>query len=291
MRQRPAIFEAAFWMTGAIVSFCSMAVAGRAVSLELDTFELMTFRSIIGLILVLIIGKFAGTLVQINNKSLGIHILRNVSHFAGQNMWFFAVTVIPLAQVFALEFTSPLWVTLFAPLLLGEKLTKMRVFAAIMGFVGIVIVARPDSVVINMGVIFAALSAVCFAGSALFTTLLTRNHTVTCILFWLTFMQLFFGLICAGYDGDFSMPSVVTLPWLFLIGCSGLLAHFCLTKALSIAPAIVVLPIDFIRLPFIAVIGALVYHETIAFSVYLGAVIIFAANYANIWYESRKMNV
>lgn len=280
--------KAVTYMSGAIVSFSAMAVAGRAISFELDTFEIMLFRSLVGFMTVLTIGYFAGSLKQITRRHMGLHLMRNVSHFTGQNLWFFAITAAPLAQVFALEFTSPLWVLMFSPLLLGERLTRMRVVAALMGFVGILIVTRPTGDSLNIGVITAALSAIGFAGSAIFTKKLTRSETITCILFYLTAMQAVFGLICAGYDGDIAIPSIASLPWLVLIAFAGLLAHFCLTTALSLAPATVVMPVDFIRLPVIATVGMLFYAEAIDVWVFVGAAIIFAGNYMNIWSETRK---
>jgi drug/metabolite transporter (DMT)-like permease len=280
--------KAVTYMSGAIVSFSAMAVAGRAISFELDTFEIMLFRSLVGFMTVLTIGYFAGSLKQITRRHMGLHLMRNVSHFTGQNLWFFAITAAPLAQVFALEFTSPLWVLMFSPLLLGERLTRMRVVAALMGFIGILIVTRPTGDSLNIGVITAALSAIGFAGSAIFTKKLTRSETITCILFYLTAMQAVFGLICAGYDGDIAIPSIASLPWLVLIAFAGLLAHFCLTTALSLAPATVVMPVDFIRLPVIATVGMLFYAEAIDVWVFVGAAIIFAGNYMNIWSETRK---
>jgi drug/metabolite transporter (DMT)-like permease len=280
--------KAVTYMSGAIVSFSAMAVAGRAISFELDTFEIMLFRSLVGFMTVLTIGYFAGSLKQITRRHMGLHLMRNVSHFTGQNLWFFAITAAPLAQVFALEFTSPLWVLMFSPLLLGEGLTRMRVVAALMGFIGILIVTRPTGDSLDIGVITAALSAIGFAGSAIFTKKLTRSETITCILFYLTAMQAVFGLICAGYDGDIAIPSIASLPWLVLIAFAGLLAHFCLTTALSLAPATVVMPVDFIRLPVIATVGMLFYAEAIDVWVFVGAAIIFAGNYMNIWSETRK---
>ena len=85
----------------------------------------------------------------------------------------------------------------------------------------------------------------------------------------------------------FLSPAAQTLPGLVLIGFAGLLAHFCLTSALAIAPATIVVPIDFIRLPAIAVVGALVYGEALDPWVFVGAVVIFGANYWNIWMETR----
>jgi len=274
--------RAALWMIGAILSFSSMAVAGRAVSFELDTFELLLYRSLIGVVIVVVVAKVAGTLPQINRRQLSTHLIRNISHFIGQNLWYFALTAIPLAQVFALEFTSPLWVIALSPLLLGERLTKLRVLAGILGFIGVLIVARPHADTLDWGLIAAALAAIGFAGTTIFTKRLTRSTTTTNILFWLVAMQSLFGLICAGYDGNIQAPSAATGPWLILIGIGGLLAHFCITRALTIAPASTVMPFDFARLPLIAIVGALFYNEPLDALVFLGAAVIFAANYLNI---------
>jgi len=281
------VFTAALWMIGAIASFSTMAVAGREVAVELDTFEIMMYRSLFGVVIVAGIGALAGTLHQINTQNMGLHAMRNLAHFTGQNLWFYAVTVIPLAQVFALEFTSPLWVIVLSPLILGERLTPMRAFAAIMGFIGILIVARPDIAGINSGVITAASSAIFFALTMMFTKRLTRSQSITCILFYLTTMQLVFGVVMAGYDGDIAVPTATALPFVLLIGAAGLLAHFCITNALALAPATVVVPIDFIRLPAIAIIGMLLYGEALDIWVFAGAAIIFTGNYLNIWSETR----
>ena len=280
--------KAALWMLGAIASFSAMAVAGRAVSHALDTFEIMTYRSLVGIVVLWVLLTLNGQWRQVTRRSLGTHVIRNAAHFTGQNLWFYAVTAIPLAQVFALEFTSPIWVVLLSPLILGEPLTRLRLMSVLAGFMGILIVARPSPDTISPGLIAAASSAVFFALSVMYTRLLTRTETVLCIMFWLTLMQAVFGIIFSAWDGDMVAPSAQTLPWLVLIGFAGLLAHYCLTSALAIAPATVVVPIDFVRLPTIAIVGMLLYGEALDAWVFVGAAVIFAANYANIWYANRR---
>ena len=280
--------KAALWMLGAIASFSAMAVAGRAVSHALDTFEIMTYRSLVGIVVLWVLLTLNGQWRQVTRRSLGTHVIRNAAHFTGQNLWFYAVTAIPLAQVFALEFTSPIWVVLLSPLILGEPLTRLRLMSVLAGFTGILIVARPSPDTISPGLIAAASSAVFFALSVMYTRLLTRTETVLCIMFWLTLMQAVFGIILSAWDGDMVAPSAQTLPWLVLIGFAGLLAHYCLTSALAIAPATVVVPIDFVRLPTIAIVGMLLYGEALDAWVFVGAAVIFAANYANIWYANRR---
>lgn len=268
-----------------------MAVAGRELSAVHDTFEIMMYRSFVGILVVSIVLTATRSWPVVSGQRIGLHFLRNVVHFTGQNLWFFALTVIPLAQVFALEFTQPLWVILLSPLLLGEKLTRIRVAAAIIGFIGILIVARPGATPINIGVLTAALSAVFFAFTNLFTKQLTRTESIGCIMFWLTVIQAVLGLVASGYDGAIAAPTLQTAPYLVLVGLAGLLAHFCITNALAIAPATVVIPIDFARLPTIAVIGMILYNEPLDIWVLIGAAVIFGGNYLNIWAETRKNRV
>jgi len=286
--QMHVVLRAALWMTGAIAAFTFMAVGGRELSGSYDTFEIMLYRSAVGVVIV-------GGFVALNRRwhelrfdRFGAHFIRNICHFTGQNLWFYAVAVIPLAQVFALEFTSPLWVALLAPLILGEKMTWFRGLAAVLGFTGILIVARPTVGGFEIGLAAAAVAALFFALTNMLTKRLTRDNSITSILFFLTTIQLVFGLLTAGFDGDIAPPTADSALFLVLVGCAGLLAHFCLTNALAIAPATVVVPLDFARLPVIAIIAMVLYNEPLEIWVFVGAAVIFAANYLNIWNETRK---
>jgi drug/metabolite transporter (DMT)-like permease len=273
---------AALWMSGSIASFSAMAVAGRQVSTVHDTFEIMMWRSLVGLFLVIAGFSALGRLREVRRDRLGSHVVRNLFHFAGQNLWFWALATIPLAQVFAIEFTSPLWVILLAALFLGERLTRIRILAAALGFAGILIVARPDFTALEPGVIAAALSAVCFAATNVLTKALTRGESIVSILFWLTAMQLVLGIAFAGWDGQMTAPTLATLPWLALIGVAGLCAHLCLTTALTLAPAGFVVTVDFARLPVIALVGWLTYGERVAPTVFAGAGLILAGILLNL---------
>ena len=280
--------KAALWMIGSILSFTAMAIAAREINGAHDSFEIMAARSLIGLVLVLTIGGFAGQLGRITTNRFSGHVWRNLVHFTGQNLWLFALTLIPLAQVFALEFTSPIWVILLSPLVLGERLTRQKLISAALGFAGILLVARPDLSQMNPGVLAAAGSAVAFAATSLLTKRLTRGEAIIGILFWLTLLQSIFGLIVAGYDGDVAWPTAQTWPWLLVIGVCGLLAHYSLTSALSLAPASYVIPLDFVRLPMIAVVGAWAYAEPLDPYVLVGGAVIFAGIWLNIRGELRQ---
>ena len=279
--------KAGFWMLGAMISFTLMAISGRSLADKLDTFEIMTYRSFIGIAIVFLFAYRAGTLGEVRTRYLKLHIIRNIFHFSGQNLWFFAILYVPLSQMFVFEFSTPLWVAVCAPLVLGERLTLSRFMAAAIGFFGILVVARPDFSDVNPAIIAAAFCAVGFAGATLATKILTRTETITAILFWLTVLQAVFGVICAGYDGVMDVPRGSEWLWVVIIGICGLCAHFCITTALQLAPATIVTPFEFLRLPLITFVGVVLYGEQLEWLVFLGAFIVLLANIMNIRAETR----
>ncbi|MEM1273940.1 MAG: DMT family transporter [Pseudomonadota bacterium] len=281
--------RAALWMIGAIVSFSSMAVAGREAGPSFDTFEIMTYRSAIGLVIVTAVIFATGRQHQIRTRHLGLHTARNIAHFTGQNLWFYAVTVVPLAQVFAIEFTSPLFVIALAALFLGERLTWMKIAAGLIGFLGVLVVLRPGTAPLSLGHLSVAAAAFGFAVTAIFTKRLTVLEQIAGIMFWLTALQLLFGIgVALIYDGQISWPTGADWIPLGIIAIAGLSAHYCLTTALTLAPASVVMPLDFVRLPAIAIVGMAFYDEPLSIAVLLGAAMIFGANYLNIIASQRS---
>ncbi|QIE42552.1 DMT family transporter [Meridianimarinicoccus aquatilis] len=282
---------AALWALGTLVSFTSMSVAGREAGRTLDTFEIMTYRSLIGVLIVVSIIVARKRQADIRTNRLGLHLLRNVCHFSGQNLWLYALTVIPLAQVAVLEFSYPVWVALAAPFVLGEQITARRVLSVLLGFTGILLVVRPGIMPINAGTTAALMCAFGFAGAALCTRKLTEDQTTLCVMFWLTAMQAVMGLGMAGYDGVIALPSAEALPFVIIVGIAGLAGHYCLTTALSLAPASLVMPMEFLRLPTMAIVGALLYFEPLDPFVLVGSTIILAANLMNLWKPRQSKQV
>ena len=282
----PNNIKASLFMVGAMTAFTLMAIAGRELSARLDTFEIMMYRSFIGIIIVILVGNFYQTLNEIALDRFSLHCIRNISHFVGQNLWFYAVTLIPLSQLFAFEFSTPLWVVLFAPFFLQEKLTPKKFFNTVLGFIGIIIIARPDITIFNYAVLAAIFCAFGFAGAAICTKALTKNQSITCILFWLVVMQSVFGALCAGIDGNIAIPNQNEMFWVTVIGLCGLTAHFCITKALQVSSAMMVMPLDFLRLPLISIVGFILYNEIITWNIVFGALLILLANFFNLKTEA-----
>ena len=279
------------WMMGAVVSFTLMAVAGREVQAEMNSFQLMAWRSVIGwVVIALVVWRSAQGFAQVRTRRPWLHVQRNIFHFTGQNAWFVALTMIPLAQLVALEFTSPIWVALLAPLIVGDRLTLQRLVAVGLGFAGVLIVAQPGASPVGVGHALALLAALGFALNTIWTKRIMAEDNVLCVLFWMTASQAAMGLVLSLPWGGVPMPSAAIWPWLLLVALTGLTAHYALTSALRHAQVSVVAPMEFLRLPVITAVGALLYGEAVALAILLGGAVILAANLVNLgvlWPRSR----
>jgi drug/metabolite transporter (DMT)-like permease len=264
------------WMTGTLVSFTIIAVSVRALAGALSAFEMMAVRSAFGLAVMLALMAARPALRHdLSLRRLRLHAVRNTLHFASQIGWTVSVTLLPLATVFALEFTMPAWVAVFAVLSLGERMTASRVGALVVCFVGVLVIVRPGLGGFQPASLIALGTALAFALVAIATKKLITTESTFAILFWMSLMQL--PMNFAGSDPLF----VTRLEWwmaLPLLGISiaGLSTHFCLTNAFRHGDASLVIPLDFLRVPFIALVGALFYAEPLDGLVFMGGGLILA---------------
>lgn len=272
------------WMLLALSCFSAMAVAVRELSGALNTFEIITFRSSIGLAIItlIIVARRRG---EWRTRQLPRQIARNASHFVGQFAWFHALGVIPLASVFALEFTTPIWTALFAVLFFGERVTLPRAVAVACGFAGVLLVLRPGLVSWPLAAYGMLLGAACYGVAHNLTKTLTTQHSTLTILFYMMLLQLPLGLLPALQH--WVWPTPVQYAWLLLIGTLGLFAHFCMTRAIAMSDVSVVIPLDFLRLPLIALIGFVLYGEALSLWVVAGATLMLAGILYNLRVESR----
>jgi drug/metabolite transporter (DMT)-like permease len=277
------------WMGGALASFSLVAIAGREASRHVTTLELIAYRSWISLAMMLVIILASGAgLAAFRSQRSGLHLVRGAIHFGAQFSWLKALTLIPLAQLFALEFTAPLWVALLAPALLGERLTVARMLSALIGFAGVLVVVRPGQAALDAGTILALASAVGFALSMLTTKILTRSDGTLTILFYMFAVQSVVSLVLPLFVGGLAWPSSDGWIWTTAVAVFGLTAHFSLARAFAHADAMIVAPMDFLRLPLIAVIGVMLYREALDPYVLAGGAVVASANLFNIWAERRR---
>jgi len=285
-----------FWMTGAVFSFCASAVAIRELARALNVAEILSIRSGLGiLILLALIAARPDLRAEIVPRHMGLHLTRNATHFVGQYAWALAVTLLPLATVFALEFTMPAWVAILAVAMLGERMTVARAGSVALGFLGVLVIVRPGLASfqpVSLVVLFAALI---FAFSLIATKQLTNRVSAFSVVFWMNAMQLPMALAwpaAAAVTGG--PPLFVTrlsldlvLPML-LLGAVGLSSHFCLSKAFASGEASIVVPIDFMRLPLIAIVGWVLYGESLDAFVFAGAGLIIVGVLWNLRAETKR---
>jgi len=293
--QRGRIVWAVIWMIGAIVSFSAMAVAGRAASRGMDALQISVWRTLIGLVILTAIVKAQGLAFSgLTSRRPGLQLVRSLIHFAAQLSWLYALTRMTLAELTAIEFTAPLWVALLAPFLLSERMTVLRAGAAILGFIGVLIVVRPGAIPLSEGAPFGMMAAIGYALSMIMTKRLLRGDSAFTILFWMQGLQLLIGLAIvfgsafAGYGHGLVLPDQLTFAWLVALGVLGLTAHYALTKAFTFADATIVAPMDFLRLPLIAAVGMIVYAEPLDFWVLGGGAVVVLANLLNIRGERAR---
>lgn len=269
-----------FWMTGALLSFSAMAVSVRELSRAgFNIFEILAVRSGIALVILLSLPLLMPELrAQIWPRRIGLNLLRNAVHYAGQYAWALSVTILPLAMVFALEFTMPAWTALLAPWLLGERLTPSRIGVVVLGLIGVLVVLRPGFASFDPAAGLVLLAAVGFAVTMITTKMLTATQTTFSILLWMMIIQ--FPLSLAGSNpAIFIDPATYDLRHILPaigVGIAGLSSHFCLTNAFRAGDATLVVPLDFMRIPLIAVVGWAFYNEGLDIWVLVGALIIIA---------------
>jgi len=274
----------ALWMFGMVVSLSLLAIAARELAPRHNPMELQVVRHGMSLLILLPFVIRAG-FRPLRTTNLKLQLFRNVSHFAATVGWYISVTLLPLAEVFAIEFTTPVWVALLAVLFLGEKMNVGRVVALVLGIAGILVILRPGFADVGPGTWLMVATAFGFAVANACTKGLTRTDSVLTVLLWMSMLQGTMALVGASFE--WTPPIVEEIPWLIVIGVSGLAAHFSLAKALTLADVSLVNPVDFLRLPLIAVVGFLAYGEGVDILVLVGAGLIFVGNYYSIRRESR----
>jgi drug/metabolite transporter (DMT)-like permease len=259
------------WMTGALLSFSAMAVSVRGLATTLRVFEILTIRTASGLAILLAIGLARPDLLRaVTLRRAPLQLARNVIHFGAQYLWMLSVTLLPLATVFALEFTMPAYAAILAVVFLGEKVTMGRIGVVVLGFVGVLVILRPGIASFNPAALLVLAAAFGFAVSLVQTKALTTSETTYAIVLWMNAVQLPLALMGSEPKNFLNLGAAQALPLLGVAVC-GLTSHFCLTQAFRSGDATVVVPLDFMRIPLIAFVGWWLYGEALDAYVFAGA--------------------
>ena len=280
MSFEPSPKKAAAWMSGWLTAMVVMAVAGREATNSLHVFQIMEMRSLLGLVLLYPLIRAQGGFAAMRTGRPGLHVARNAFHYAAQFCWFLALTMIPIAQVVAIEFTMPIWTALLAVSFLGERLAAARILAIVLGLVGVTAIVRPQAGHLEPGQLVALVAAIGFAISVIMVKSLTRTESAVAIIFWMLIVQSAIGIVPAVLV--WHAPPAAVLPWILVIAVCGTYSHYCMTRALQHAEATTIVPMDFLRVPLSALVAWLVYAEAVDLWTVLGAALILGGNALNL---------
>jgi drug/metabolite transporter (DMT)-like permease len=275
-------------MTGTLLSFSIMAVSIRALAGALSILEILSVRAAVGLAIVgallVVRRELRGDIVR---RRLPLHILRNTIHFGSQYLWATSLLLLPLATVFALEFTMPAWTIVLAPFFLGERMTTSRIGAVVLGLLGVVVILRPGVETFQPAALLVLAAAFGYAAQIIATKKLTMTESPFAIIFWMNVIQFALGVAAAG-PRFVARLELAQLPAIAGLGFAGLMAHYCMSKAFKAGDASLVVPLDFLRIPLIAVVGWWLYAEPLDLVVFAGAGLIIAGIIWNLRSEAVR---
>lgn len=277
------------WMFGSLFSFCVMAVAARELSGQINTAETLFFRSVIGVVLISTLILRKRDLSLFRTKRIKLHLTRDLCHFVGQYGWFLGIGLLPLAQVFALEFTTPLWTLIIASIFLKEAPTFRKVAAILLGFAGVYLILDPGREIIDSASLIVIVAAIFFSLTFVCSKALTTTEHPLTVLFYMCLIQAPIGLILGLKT--FTAPDLVQCGWLLLVGITSLTGHFCISNAMARAEASIVVTLDFLRLPLITAVGVIGYQEAFKPMLVAGAGLMLVGNLMNLYPRRAASNL
>jgi len=270
----PSILRAALWMMGFALFFSFTSALVRHLSGQLHPVQIAFFRNIFGLVFILPLLIKSGFSV-LHTHRFSKHLARAVTGLTAMFLLFAAVSLMPLAEATAMTFTAPLFATLGAALFLNEKVRIRRWSATIIGFIGALVMLRPGFAHVSTPALIALSSAAFIAMSMLLVKSLSRTERPETMVFYMTFIMAVLSLPAALYVWS-PVPDELWV-WLILLGIVATTGQFFMAKAFGYGEASEVLPFDFSRLIFAAIVGFFIFNETPDFWTWVGGGIIFTS--------------
>jgi drug/metabolite transporter (DMT)-like permease len=270
--------RSAFWAILTAVSFAFMMTSVRYMDGKFDAFQIVLFRALIGILLVIpLVTRFGFRTLK--TDKLPLHVVRTLFALFAMATLYYALAEIPVAQAIALTFLIPLFTTIAAGLVLRESVGIHRWGATLVGFAGAMVIIRPGVIEIDLPVMLVVLSSALYAGAWSSVKILTRTDSPAVTVFWLNVMMLPLTAIPAAFlwvapDWSDALP--------------GWSAHFCQARAFEHSDASAVMPFDFLRLPLGALFGFVLFAEFVDIWTWAGAVIIFVSGYYITLREARR---
>ena len=268
-----------------IVFFSIMVIFIKKASENLHILEVVFFRNLLAFIVMLPLIKSTGLgAIKMNNTKL--FFVRGFFGAIGMLAGFACLTLIPLAQATAISFSKPIFITIGATIFLGEVIRARRIAAIILGVIGMLVIVQPGVNTFSFGIMLAIIAAIAHSLNALIVKKLTLTDTPQAIVTWMVIILIPITFIPAVMVWQW--PSFET--WLYLWGIAilGTLAHFSWTKSCSMAEITSLQPIEFIKLPIMALFGWLIFSEIPGNWTLIGGLIIFVST---IYISHREIKV
>ena len=282
---RTRFLAGAFWAVMTALSFAMMMVAIHYFGGRFDAFELVFVRGAVGLLMVVPVISRNGVGV-LKTKRFPMHVVRALFAVLAMATLYYALAEIGVAEATVLTFLIPLFTTVAAGTVLGEKVGPHRWAATLVGFGGALIIIRPGLIHVSTPILLAVLSSVLYAGAWSSVKILTRTDAPAVTVFWMNVLMLPMSAIALIFVW-------VTPRWddvlpLLVMALAGWSAWFCQARTFANAEASAVMPFDFLRLPITALFGWLVFSESVDIWTWTGGAVIFAAGYYITLRESRR---
>jgi drug/metabolite transporter (DMT)-like permease len=267
--------QAILWMLAACFGAAVMIVMVRHISENMHPFLIVLFRNGFALLLFLPWLGFGGW-QKVKTQKVRLYALRGVLGVTAMFGWFYAVSVMPLADATALSFTSPLFTTLIAVVVLKETIGVHRVVALALGFMGTLVVLRPGTEAFQPVALIMLGAAVFWSCSAILIKTLTKTEHPDAVVFYMTLFMT-----------PLSLPLALTVweplsmeqyAWLLALGLVSNIFQVCLARAMAKTELTVILPFDFTRLVFVSILAYLVFSELPDVWTYTGAAIILSSS-------------
>lgn len=280
----PQSLQATVFMVLACAAFSIMTGFIRHISETVPPLEIVFFRNVFGL-MALLPWFWSNGMDALKTTRFGMYFGRSIVGTFTMCFWFVGVSLVPLAEATALSFTSPLFATILAIIFLGEVVRIRRWTAMIVGFAGAMIILRPVITTIEPGTVMVLLSAATMASASIFLKKLMATDTPAQAVAWAGILMVPMSFIPALFV--WVWPSWQDIMWLVALGVTATMGHICFSRAFKLADVSAVLPFDFTRLPFAALVGYLAFSEIPDIWTWTGAAVIFASSIYISWRESR----